>query len=346
MSEQRLSVEIKKEYKDFVLDIQFEMKKGTLGILGPSGCGKSLTLKSIAGIVHPDKGHIEVDDDILLDTKQHLNVKPQKRNVGYLFQNYALFPNMTVKDNILIGTKNKGMHVSLDALLEMFNLKGLEHKYPEQLSGGQKQRVALARIFAYKPKILLLDEPFSALDSHLKEKLQLNLGKYLRQFDGYSIFVTHNRDEAYQLSDYLLVIDKGHVVDYGLTKDIFKHPSNIVSARLTGCKNISRIQKIDDYHIEAIDWNHLILKMPYVPDDIKAIGIRAHDFIAKNTIADDGNNYIPINHYEINEMPFEWYLTLDNGLWYKQEKYLNGKATMEIPKYLMIQPENIILLNE
>lgn len=345
MSNNKLCVDIKKQFKDFLLDIKFDMDKGTLGILGPSGCGKSLTLKSIAGIVTPDSGSIIVDNCTLFDSVRHINVKPQQRDVGYLFQNYALFPNMSVQENILLGAKSKHVAVNFDQLLDIFNLHGLEKKYPEQLSGGQKQRVALARIFAYNPNILLLDEPFSALDTHLKEKLQLNLGRFLSQFDGYSILVTHNRDEAYQLSDYLLVIDSGRAVDFGRVKDVFKKPSNIVSARLTGCKNISRIVKIDDYHVEAIDWQNITFQLEdYVADDIKAIGIRAHDFIPKNSIEDDINNYIPVVNYEINEMPFEWYLTLENGLWYKQEKHLKSANIMEIPKYLMIRPEDIIML--
>lgn len=342
----KLCVDIKKEFKDFALDIKFEMDKGTLAILGPSGCGKSLTLKSIAGIVNPDAGIITVDGCTLFDSSKRVNIKPQKRDVGYLFQNYALFPNMSVEENILIGAKSKRLSVDVDSLLNMFNLQGLNDKYPEYLSGGQKQRVALARIFAYNPNILLLDEPFSALDTHLKEKLQLNLSKFLNKFEGYSILVTHNRDEVYQLSDYLLIIDNGKVVDFGATKKVFKNPSNITSARLTGCKNISRIIKIDDNHVKAIDWNNIILKLENVGSDIKAIGIRAHDFIPTNTIDDSLNNYIPVNNYEINEMPFEWYLTLDNGLWYKQEKRLNAIDKMDIPKYLMIQSKDIIMLKE
>ena len=170
MGNKLLKVNIKKELKEFDLDITFELKNGCLGILGPSGCGKSMTLKSIAGIVNPDTGFISLNTDeetIFFDSNKKINLKPQIRNVGYLFQNYALFPNMTVEENIASGLSNDdGKTVS--EMIKRFHLDGLEKRYPRQLSGGQQQRVALARILAYNPDVILLDEPFSAMDTFLK----------------------------------------------------------------------------------------------------------------------------------------------------------------------------------
>ena len=187
MNEQFLSADIRKKLREFELQVQFTCPacrgrasdasagSGTscLGILGPSGCGKSMTLKSIAGIVEPDSGSIILDGRELFNSSRKVNLKPQKRRVGYLFQNYALFPNMTVEENILTGLKagkRYGEAQQKQRVLEMierFRLSGLEKRYPAQLSGGQQQRVALARILAYDPEALLLDEPFSAMDTEI-----------------------------------------------------------------------------------------------------------------------------------------------------------------------------------
>ena len=173
-----------------------------------------MTLKSIAGIVEPDSGSIILDGRELFNSSRKVNLKPQKRRVGYLFQNYALFPNMTVEENILTGLKagkRYGEAQQKQRVLEMmerFRLSGLEKRYPAQLSGGQQQRVALARILAYEPEALLLDEPFSAMDTHLRERLRLELASVLSEYQGASVMVTHDRDEAYQLCDNLLFIQQ------------------------------------------------------------------------------------------------------------------------------------------
>ena len=202
----QLGVEIKKKLKEFDLDISFSAGKGCLGILGPSGCGKSMTLKSIAGIVTPDSGRIALQYDekgkaaggrVLYDSALKINEKPQMRRVGYLFQNYALFPNMSVEENIAAGLKGmEKKKAKVGEMIERFRLTGLEKRYPGQLSGGQQQRVALARILAYEPEALLLDEPFSAMDTYLREGLRLELSKVLADYDGVSVMVTHDRDEA------------------------------------------------------------------------------------------------------------------------------------------------------
>ena len=172
MSDKLLKVDIQKELKEFDLEVDFELKKGCLGILGPSGCGKSMTLKSVAGIVDPDNGVVSLKADgetVYFDSSKKINLKPQKRNVGYLFQNYALFPNMTVEENVGIGLPEKD-EKRVSEMIKRFHLEGLEKRYPRQLSGGQQQRVALARIMAYRPDVILLDEPFSAMDTFLKEQ--------------------------------------------------------------------------------------------------------------------------------------------------------------------------------
>ena len=167
-----IDVKILKKWGEFCLDIRFQSQSKRIGILGASGSGKSMTLKSIAGIETPDSGYIEIDGNILFDKETKINLKPQKRKVGYLFQNYALFPTMTVEQNIAAGLKGKKpvLRRRVGEMVRKFGLTGLENRYPHQLSGGQQQRTALARIMAYEPKVILLDEPFSALDMYLKDR--------------------------------------------------------------------------------------------------------------------------------------------------------------------------------
>ena len=180
-----ISLDIKKKLGDFSLEISFETDAKRIGILGPSGCGKSMTLKSIAGIEKPDSGRIQIDDRVLFDQGEKINLKPQKRNVGYMFQNYALFPTMTVVQNIGagLGISDEDRNARVTDMIERFHLQGLEKHLPGQLSGGQQQRVALARIMAYRPDLILLDEPFSALDEHLKERLQHEMMTMLEGLD-------------------------------------------------------------------------------------------------------------------------------------------------------------------
>ena len=183
-----LRAEIHKKLGAFSLDISLETQGGVLGLLGASGCGKSMTLKCIAGIEKPDSGYIALDGTVLFDSKRGINLAPQQRKVGYLFQNYALFPHMTVRQNILCGLKwEKRREIREQKyrdILKLLQLEELQKHRPHQLSGGQAQRTALARMLVNEPHLLLLDEPFSALDSHLREKLQMELRELLKRGNG------------------------------------------------------------------------------------------------------------------------------------------------------------------
>ena len=325
MSDKLLKVDIHKKLKEFDLDVDFELKKGCLGILGPSGCGKSMTLKSIAGIVDPDNGFVSLttdEENIYFDSNKKVNLKPQKRNVGYLFQNYALFPNMTVEENIAVGLHKNSDEKILSEMIKRFHLEGLEKRYPRQLSGGQQQRVALARIMAYSPDVILFNS--------------------LKDFDGFSILVTHNRDEAFQFCDALIVLDKGKVIAKGDTHHVFENPKKVQVARLTGCKNISKIEIIDDYHIKSLDWGVVFEVSEKLTPNITHMGIRAHDFSPAQK--DDVNAFGTVNSTLL-EMPFEWEITLANGLWWKMDKQIHDHE-FEIPDYLKVDPKNIILLEE
>jgi len=345
MSNKLLKVNIQKKLKEFDLDVAFELKKGCLGILGPSGCGKSMTLKSVAGIVDPDAGLVSLTADgetIYFDSTKKINLKPQKRNVGYLFQNYALFPNMTVEENVAIGVSKSSGGKTVSEIIKRFRLEGLEKRYPRQLSGGQQQRVALARILAYSPDVILLDEPFSAMDTFLKEQLRIELLNSLEDFDGLSILVTHDRDEAFQFCDELIILDEGKIIAKGKTYELFENPKKVQVARLTGCKNISKIEIIDDYHLKSIDWGVTFEVSEKISPNITHIGIRAHDFFPAH---EDDINLLDTSNSSIVEMPFEWEITLANGLWWKYDKKIHDHK-FEVPKHLKVDPKNIILLED
>lgn len=340
-----LKVNIQKKLKEFDLDVSFELRKGCLGILGPSGCGKSMTLKSIAGIVIPDNGIVTLktnEETTYFDSDNKINLKPQKRNVGYLFQNYALFPNMTVEENVACGLSKDDDEKIVSEMIKRFHLEGLEKRYPRQLSGGQQQRVALARIMAYGPDVILLDEPFSAMDTYLKEQLRIELVNSLKDFDGFSIMVTHNRDEAFQFCDELIILDEGKIIAKGDTHEIFENPRKVQVARLTGCKNISKIEIIDDYHVKSLDWGVTFEVSQKLSPNITHMGIRAHDFAPANK---EDINVMDTTDATKLEMPFEWEITLANGLWWKADKKIHEHDFI-IPEYLKVDPKNIILLEE
>ncbi len=207
-----LTVDIEKRLDRFTLKARFSCSGEPLALFGASGAGKSMTLKCIAGIEKPDRGYIELNGNVLFDSEKHINLPPQKRKVGYLFQDYALFPDMTVSQNIATGlTRYRGKEktAKINEFISRFHLDGLESKRPATLSGGEKQRVALARIFASAPDVLLLDEPFSSLDSYLKLELLPYIKNIIKDFKGESILVTHNIDEVLYLCDHAAPINNG-----------------------------------------------------------------------------------------------------------------------------------------
>ncbi len=225
-----LKVEIHKTTGSFRLDIELNSTDLMTGILGPSGCGKSMTLKCIAGIMTPDEGHIELDGHVLYDSTSRINIRPQDRHVGYLFQNYALFPTMNVRKNIMCGlSKEKDSSVREEKygyFVNLLGLEGLEDLKPWQLSGGQAQRTALARILVNSPDLLLLDEPFSALDSFMRRSLQENISEILTGIGKQSIMVTHSQREARRMCTKLLVMDGGRIIRSGNTEDVFSNPGS------------------------------------------------------------------------------------------------------------------------
>ena len=209
-----LEVQIYKKLAEFDLDVSFRANDNVLGLMGASGSGKSMTLKCIAGIETPDQGRIVLNNRVLFDSEKKINVPIQKRNVGYMFQSYALFPNMNVYENISVGLrarKVKDVDIVVQKVMQQFRICELASRYPKQLSGGQRQRVALARLMAYEPDVLLLDEPFSALDEDLKEDLLQELKNEL-QISKPVIFVSHNKEEVNELCDLKYKIKEGIII--------------------------------------------------------------------------------------------------------------------------------------
>lgn len=281
-----LSVNIHKELDDFTLNVQFETDGGVMALLGASGCGKSMTLKCIAGLETPDRGQIVLDDHVLFDSDKHINVSPQKRHVGYLFQQYALFPTMNVRQNLLAAVHflpRDRRAAAVDEKIRAFRLDGLENLYPRQLSGGQQQRVALARAFASEPECLLLDEPFSALDSYLRWQTELELGELLRRYDGDVLFVSHDRDEVYRLCKSVCVISDGKSEERSAVRDLMAAPRTVSAALISGCKNFSRVKRIDATHVQCLNWGVTLETSQEVSGICSYAGVRAHSLhIAKS----------------------------------------------------------------
>jgi molybdate transport system ATP-binding protein len=271
-----LVCDINKNLRGFSLDVNFAANPGTTGLMGASGSGKSMTLRCIAGISKPDRGRIELNGVVLFDSEKKINMPPQKRNTGFLFQDYALFPNMTVRQNILTGAKDKKQIIA-EELAETFHIKPHLNKYPYQLSGGEKQRCALARILAGSPNILMLDEPFAALDSHLRWELEMELSELLKRFNKPVLYVSHNRSEIYRLCDNIMIMNGGKNEPLGNKKVVFKNPATVHSARLTGCKNIAAVA-IMGTRISVPNWG-IEFESIYAPRDISFIGIRANHII-------------------------------------------------------------------
>lgn len=223
-----LIVDIHKKFEGFSLDNSFETDDLITGFLGSSGCGKSMTLKCIAGIITPDEGHIELNGRVLFDSSKKINIKPQERHVGYLFQNYALFPTMNVKKNIYTGMRDEKDKATkaeeFDKMVKLFHLEGLETHMPHELSGGQQQRVAIARMLTSKPELILLDEPFSALDSFLRKTLQRELTDLLKEVKKQTLIVTHSQKEVRNMTTRLFVMNAGRIIARGGTEELFNNP--------------------------------------------------------------------------------------------------------------------------
>ncbi len=309
-----LSLAITKAYPGFTLDIALEAGEERVALLGASGCGKSCTLRCIAGVETPDKGRIVVNGITFFDSEAGINLSPQERKCALLFQNYQLFPNLTVGENVCAGMDGR---LSAEARLDLarrylaiFGMAAFADRFPAQLSGGQQQRVALARMIAAHPGIYMFDEPFSALDSYLKSSLEQNLLDIFDAVDATVLYVSHDIDEACRLCDRICVMHNGHVEEVGTPRELMKNPHTLAALRLTGCKNTSAARKVAETVVEALDWGMTFDVGRPVPDDVAYLGIRASYFHRDNRSAPGRNTY-DLHVARVSDARFERLVLLD-----------------------------------
>ena len=239
----RLEVRLAKRLPGFALDVAWTAGDGVVALFGPSGAGKTLTLQCLAGLVDPDEGRVVVDGRVCLDTAAGIDVPTQQRRLGYVFQGYALFPHLSVADNIGFGLRDRSRHTREErvrAVLGRLGLEGMERRLPRELSGGQRQRVALGRALAIDPALLLLDEPLSALDLPRRQALREELRRILEEWAIPAVIVTHDFTEAYRLGDRIVVYEAGRVVQAAPRAELLWRPASEAVARIVGIRNVLR----------------------------------------------------------------------------------------------------------
>jgi len=357
-----LEVQIVKRLRDFELDASFSAGDSPLSVLGPSGAGKTMLLRCIAGLERPDRGWIALDGTVLFDAERHIDVPPRRRRAGMLFQHYALFPHRTVRENIAFGLhdlprEERGRRVA--ALAGRTHVTGLEQCYPKELSGGEQQRVALARALAIEPKALLLDEPLSALDTHLRSQVEAQLQETFASYRRPVLLVTHNIEEAYRLGGELLVLSRGRIAAFGAKEEVFRRPPSVEVARLTGCKNLSRARAISPGMVEALDWGCRLRVAQDMARPAAYAAIRAHHigFVESSSDAGGEENVFPCWLVRSSETPFRitLYLRLHRPPDSSGEHHLQAEVSKEkwqlfrdrpFPWHVRLSPEAIFLLPE
>ena len=350
-----LDVRLKKKFKDFTLDVDFVCKEKITGILGASGSGKTMTLKGISGIENPDEGQVILNKTILFDSREKVNRPVRERKIGYLFQDYALFPNMTAMDNIGFGLHKipkEEKNESVAKMIRQLALSGLENRFPSQLSGGQKQRVALGRALVLNPELLLLDEPFSALDSYLRHQMLEQLKESLSWYEGHTIFVTHNMREAYRLCNDIIVIEKGKVEAFGDKETIFKKPPTLKTGQLTGCKNFSPCKKTGEYEVFALDWGVSLKTEDRVLDKVTYVGIQDQYLrFARMSQKENIVTFFPVNTVE-NPFDMSVYLNVFKNMegyvlhWEMSWMFWEEIENKEGPWSIYFDPKALIMVNQ
>ena len=352
-----LFVDIQKQLPGFLLDVSFSTNEQVLGVLGASGAGKSMILRCIAGIETPTKGRIVLNGRVLFDSARGINIQSRDRHIGFLFQNYALFPHLSVAQHIAFGlprgTSALTSKQQVEAQLVAMQLQGYESRYPRELSGGQQQRVALARALASQPEALLLDEPFSALDTHLRSQLEQQLITSVETYQGVTLFVTHNLEEAYRVCQDLLVMERGKAIAYSSKQNIFERPNTVSVAQLTGCKNFSRVVVKAFQQVEAIDWGCTLRVIEPVSELPSHVGIRAHQLTFTNEPSQE--NTFPCWVARTSETPHRMtlYLKLNVSPTSPQDYHLQAEVFKEkwailkdqsFPWYIRLDPLRLMLM--
>jgi iron(III) transport system ATP-binding protein len=274
---------VSKAFTDFKAldDVSFEFDRGILSILGPSGCGKTTLLRCIAGLEVPDDGAIYIDNKVQTDIAKGTLVPPYSREIGFVFQNYALWPHMSVYKNVAFGLKlrkipEQEVRRRVLKALDLVGLPKLEERYPSQLSGGQQQRVALARSLAMEPRLILLDEPLSNLDAKLREEMRVELKKLIKKVNISAIYVTHDQEEAFVISDSVIVMDRGHILQYAAPDEIYNRPTSQFVASFIGRSVLVDAQVVraegEDCWVTVPEFNRATLVCQRTADAVAGAG--------------------------------------------------------------------------
>jgi molybdate transport system permease protein len=337
-----LAVRIERALEHFNLKVELDAGKGAVGLLGASGAGKSMTLRMIAGIVTPDRGSIVLNHRILFDSAARKNVPAALRKIGVVFQDYALFPKMTVAENVGFGLSAlpaNERQVRVQRQLERMHITELADRFPSEISGGQRQRVAIARCMAIEPEALLFDEPFAALDPHLRRQMEEQLRETLAGYAGAVIFVTHDMEEAFRFCTDLLVLDSGQVIASGPKDQLFERPRTVAAARLTGCKNVVPARRIESHQIAVDAWHCHLRTAEQVPETLTHLGFRSHQISFDG--ADEATNTFPCWLIGTSEAPHEMtlYLRLHAAPQAGDAAHLQADVSKDIWRGLSAQPQ-------
>lgn len=316
----------------FSLDLEFQTAAGVTVLFGPSGSGKTLTLDSIAGFVRPDEGRILLDDDILFDAAAHVFLAPQRRHCGYVFQNYALFPHMTLRQNLAFAVETRPRlerHRRVNEMLERFRLQDSASRRPQEVSGGQRQRCSIARALIGSPKVLLLDEPSQGLDAPLRSELYAALRQVRADFKIPMILVTHDLEECFELGDEMLILHNGRVVQSGTPRQILDQPANLDVARLLGTFNLleGQIRALDPgRNTSRVRIGEFDLDGPYFPGHLKGdrvtVCVRTDQLRASVLNGNPGRNQIVAELKRIMERPQGVRLEFSGGVMVDGPRYL------------------------
>jgi molybdate transport system permease protein len=353
-----LDLDVEKRLPAFTLRVNFSAGRGAVGLLGASGAGKTMTLRMIAGIVTPDRGRIVLNHRVLFDSAEGVNIPAARRRIGVVFQDYALFPRMTVAENVGFGLRSmpqRERRPRVQRLMEQMHIAEFADRYPGALSGGQRQRVAIARSMAIEPDALLFDEPFAALDPHLRRQMEEQLRETLAGFNGAVVFVSHDMEEAFRFCTDLMVVDNGKVIASGPKHRLFEAPETVVAARLTGCKNIVHATRIDTHSIAVDAWECSLQCAAAVPLTLTHAGIRSHQLILQPRL--EGENTFPCWLMATSEAPHEMtlYLRLHRAPRDGEKPHLQADLPKELwrslqaqsqPWRVRIDPARLLLLSD